>query len=486
MTTSQTAVFRQVVRDHMAPPPVAVAAVTPAVDAVDRMARAAASAAVVLDGVGRLAGIVTEQDVVRRFPGVGQPISAIMTAPVLAVRAGDQLYRAVGFMRRHRLRHMPVVDGEGNAVVGMLELHEALAVAAGPMVEDIDRLTHEDSMAGLAEVKAAQVRLAERLLADAVPAPEIQALVADINNDIHQRVLGLLVAELAAEGRGPPPVPFACLVMGSGGRGESLLFPDQDNGFVLADYPDERHAEVDRWFVELAVRFTTALDRLQFPLCTGGVMASNSVWRKTLAQWRQQLATWMRGRVPETLLGCEILLDFRCVHGACGLADEFRRFATDAARGNRTFLTLMLGLHSQHRSGIGPFGRLRTERHRRAAHRGEIDLKLHGTLPLVEAVRLLALARGVAATGTLARVDALRADGTLNEDDADHLRNAFAYLTGLQLRQQLADYRTGRPVGNFVDPERLTERELDLLKGSLRAVNDFRARLRADLTGSLL
>ena len=84
----------------------------------------------------------------------------------------------------------------------MLELHEALAVAAGPLVEDIDRLTHEDSLAGLAEVKAAQVRLAERLLADSVPAPEIQALIADINNDIHRRVLRLLEAELAGEGRG--------------------------------------------------------------------------------------------------------------------------------------------------------------------------------------------------------------------------------------------------------------------------------------------
>ena len=29
--------------------------------------------------------------------------------------------------------------------------------------------------------------------------------------------------------------------MGSGGRGESYLFPDQDNGFILADYPDAEH-----------------------------------------------------------------------------------------------------------------------------------------------------------------------------------------------------------------------------------------------------
>jgi signal-transduction protein with cAMP-binding, CBS, and nucleotidyltransferase domain len=51
----------------------------------------------------------------------------------------------------------------------------------------------------------------------------------------------------------------------------------------------------------------------------------------------------------------------------------------------------------------------------------------------------------------------------------------------LQLRRQIADYRSGRPVGYFVDPGQLTERERDLLKAGLRAINDFRSRLRADL-----
>ena len=443
-----------------------------------------ASAAIVLDGADRIAGIVTEQDVVRRFTGEGQPVSALMTTPVLTVRADDQLYRAVGFMRRHRLRHMPVVDGAG-ALVGMLHLHDALAVAAGPLVGDIDRLTHEDSLAGLAEVKAAQVQLADRLFADGVAAPEIQALIADINNDIHRRVLCLLEAELAAEGRGSPPVPYACIVMGSGGRGESLLFPDQDHGFVLGDYPDERHGEIDPWFVELAGRFAEALAGLHFPLCDGGVMASNPVWRKTLPQWRRQVAIWMRGRVPATLLGCEILYDFRCVHGSCELADALRADMTEAAAQDRAFQMLMLGVTAEHRAGVGLFGRLLTER-RPGGHRGELDLKLHGTLPLVEAVRLLALAHGIPATGTLARLNALQSKGVVDPDDADHLRSAFALLTGLQLKQQIADYRAGAAIGNFVDPRRLTERERGLLKDGLRAINELRATLRADLTGSLL
>jgi signal-transduction protein with cAMP-binding, CBS, and nucleotidyltransferase domain len=294
----------------------------------------------------------------------------------------------------------------------------------------------------------------------------------------------LLEAELVQEGRGAPPVAYACIVMGSGGRGESLLFPDQDHGFVLADYPDERHGEIDPWFVELATRFAVALDRLHFPFCDGGVMASNPVWRKTLPQWRQQVAIWMRGRVPAMLLSCEILLDFRCVHGSCGLADELRAWLTVATR-DRTFQMLMLGLGADHRAGIGLFGRLLTEG-RGSGHRGELDLKLHGTLPLVEAVRLLALAHGVPATGTLARLVALQEEGVVGRDDADHLRAAFALLTGLQLQRQIANYRAGIPVGSFVDPRQLTDRERGLLKDALRAINECRDRVRADLTGSLL
>jgi signal-transduction protein with cAMP-binding, CBS, and nucleotidyltransferase domain len=484
MTSSQTAVFRRLVRDHMAPPPPCLPDRASAAEAVRRLRDDRASAATIVDASGALVGIVTEQDVVRRYEGGSQPVTAIMTSPVLTVPARDQLYRAVGFMRRHRLRHMPVVD-DAQAVVGMLDLHEALAVASGPLVDDIDRLTREDSLAGLREVKAAQVQLAERLIADGVSAPEIQALVADINNDIHARVLRLLEAELLAEGRGPPPVLYACIVMGSGGRRESLLFPDQDHGFILSDYPDERHAEIDPWFIELATRLARSLAELNFPLCDGGVMATNPLWRKTLPQWRQQVGIWMRGRVPAMLLACEILFDFRTVHGERALGAALREQMTSAAAGNRSFQMLMLALGADHRAGIGLFGRLLTVRDR-GAHEGELDLKLHGTLPLVEAVRLLALVHGVPATGTVERLDALQAMGAVGRDDADHLRGAFALLTSLQLRRQIADYRAGGIIGNFVDPRRLSERERGLLKDGLRAINELRARLRADITGSLL
>lgn len=78
-------------------------------------------------------------------------------------------------------------------------------------------------------------------------------------------------------------------------------------------------------------------------MCDGGVMATNPLWRKTLPQWRQQVAIWMRGRVPATLLLCDILFDFRCVYGGCELADALREFVTDAASRDRGFQMLSGG-----------------------------------------------------------------------------------------------------------------------------------------------
>ena len=135
---------------------------------------------------------------------------------------------------------MPVVDRE-NRPIGVLRLHDALAVMGADSLATIDALCQERSLDGLREVKAVQVDLAEQLLSDSLPAPAIQQVLSDVNRDIHGRIIENQVAAMAREGWGPPPVAFCLIIMGSGGRGESFLYPDQDNGLILDDYPDEEH-----------------------------------------------------------------------------------------------------------------------------------------------------------------------------------------------------------------------------------------------------
>ena len=113
-----------------------------------------------------------------------------------------------------------------------------------------------------------------------------------------------------------------------------------------------------------------------------------------------------------------------------------------------------------------------------------INLKLRGSLPLVEAARLLSLRTGLPETSTLARLDGLAAKGALHPEDHDNLKDAFQFISQLLLRQQVEDFAAGREVGDFVPEERLSKRERDRLVTSLRSVVNVRETLEADLTRS--
>lgn len=309
---SLTAIFRRRAGDEAVAPVARVGAAATVREAVEAMAAERASAALVVDDGGRTLGIVTEHDVVRRVAfrlAPDTPVSAVMTAPVDAIRADDFVYHAIARMRRRRLRHMPMTGADGR-VSGVLDLHRAYAGAIAGMVDLIDQLTHEETLEGLKAVKRAQVALAEALFAEFLPAPEIQSLLTDVNRDIYARIAALLLAEMREGGWGGPPVRFCIIVMGSGGRGENYLYPDQDNGFILDDYPDDAHGAVDAWFVEFAQRMTAALDAVGIPFCKGFVMATNPLWRKTRTQWREQMGVWFRQRMGHSARFADIFFDF--------------------------------------------------------------------------------------------------------------------------------------------------------------------------------
>lgn len=483
---SQTVIFRQLVQQFMRPARLSVPLRMAVSEVVGRMADGKAGCVVVTDGDGRVRGILTEQDVTRRIAFRVTPettVDQVMTAPVRTARDTDHLYRAIARMRRYGHRHMPVVDHR-DALVGVLDLHDALAVASEQIMEQIDLLTHEGTIDGLRQVKTAQVELADQLFADDLPAPEIQALLTDINNDIYRRVVDMVLDEARAEGRGDPPLPFAVIVMGSGGRGENYIFPDQDNGMIVADYPDSEHERIDGWFRHIAERMNTRLDEVGFPLCKGHVMARNPLWRKTLPQWKAQLGIWQKKRDVVALRLSDIFFDFRGVYGPAELAAEVRREVTRLTRGNPAFLREMYHDEAEHRVALGLFNRFITEKHD-PAHKGELNLKITGTIPLVEGVRLLALGEGVEETPTLARIDRLAEARVLDRDEQDELSAAFRFITGLLLRQQIADFRAGRRVSNFVSPKTLTRRQRDELVDSLKAIRSLRKRLHLEFTGEI-
>jgi len=117
-------------------------------------------------------------------------------------------------------------------------------------------------------------------------------------------------------------------------------------------------------------------------------------------------------------------------------------------------------------------------------HTGMINLKYNGTLPLVEAARLMALKHGVAETSTLGRLKGLRECDAIDDDQYDYLTGGLNHLTRLLLRQQLRDFRSEeKKVSNFVPKASLSKREKEYLADCFRAIQDLRGKLSSEFSG---
>lgn len=457
---------------------------TPCRAMIDQFRDKLASCAVVLDASDRPIGVITMQDVACRITfrvPPEAPAESVMSSPVMTIGRQDYLYHAIAQMRRHDLRHMLVVTGHGQ-FTGIIDLHDALAVAAGRLMPEIDRLTHEGTIDGLREVKIAQIDLAEELFAENLPATDIQRLISHINNDVYRRISDSVLRRMADEGWGEPPVPAAVLVMGSGGRGENFLFPDQDNAFIVGDYADVEHGRIDAFFVEAAERLCRILDEVGIPYCNGYCMAVNPLWRKSLSQWIEQVRLWgKRSSFVAIRLG-DIFFDFQPVVGNAEMAHTLRREVTQVVRNNHPFLKRMFQDKIDHNVALGFFGGLVTEKEN-PDHRGQVNLKYSGLIPLVGAVRLMALREGVEETSTLARIRALYEESVLSAREKDDLSRAFAAITDVLLRQQIADYRAGRPVGYYIAPETFSKRQRNDLVEALKITDAIRKRVHMEFTG---
>lgn len=451
---------------------------------VGRMRAADASCAAIVDAAGCAIGLLDGDDILRRAIfdlAPEQPVRNALSPGQLFVPVDEPLFLALGRMAAERRAHALAVDADRRPA-GILHRDAALAGAAGGWLVALERAGGAADVAGLARAKAAQAEIVAALLAEHQPAAVALEFMNVANGVAVVRLIEAALAALRTDGWGEAPARFAVIVMGSAGRGESLLHPDQDNGFILADHPEAERARIDGYFSELARRLTRDLAAVGFPLCPGKVMATNPAWRMPLPRWCAQIDDWTRVRTGDAILNADIFLDFRPVFGATELAADLRRHVTQAVRGNAPFLNQMAWRQAEETVPGGFVGRLLAGRD--TALGGALDLKLNGTMPLVEGVRLLSLLAGIEETGTLRRLAALRDAGLVDGGDQDELADGFLFLVDLLLRQQVRDALAGRAVGTVVAPDELGRRERERLKETLHRIEAFRKRVSTRLLGA--
>ena len=97
-------------------------------------------AIVVMNGE-KLAGIVSERDVVRTVRAAGDfssPVSAIMTADVTTCTPDDDVQELATVMTAKRIRHLPVVDG--GKVLAIVSIGDIVKARLDELEEERDHL----------------------------------------------------------------------------------------------------------------------------------------------------------------------------------------------------------------------------------------------------------------------------------------------------------------------------------------------------------
>jgi CBS domain-containing protein len=442
-------------------PVVSAPAETNLAAAATRMLEDKVGSVLVLDADGRPDAIFTEHDLLAAIARHGhavleQRLGNHSSRPVETLPSDAFVHSAIGRMDRLGIRHIVVVEPDSGRAIGVVSARGLLKQRAGMVPAIGDAVAVATSAADLGAIHAQLPALALRLLDEGVEVRRIAALISSVVCAISGRAAALAARAVESE-RGPAPASWCYLVLGSGGRGESQLIPDQDNALVH----DGTDAD-DAWFAALGAIASDIIDQAGIPYCKGKVMASNPAWRGSLEAWRWRIDGWVETPSPDDLLSVDIFYDFQPVHGDRALASALREHARRAAT-SRPFLVVLSRELADNSFAIGFFGNLKTER-------GRLDLKRAGLLPIVAGARVLALSLGSAATSTVDRLAAARDAGIIQPHDAETLEEAQTLFLHHIVEQQGLDIAAGRAPTVSVDVKRLSVRERRRLKAALRDV----------------
>ena len=437
------------------------------------MAKHRIGALLVVGDDPRPAGIVTERDLLRATidPSTdpdAATVASVMSAPVQSMRGEEMLYRALGRMDRLGVRHLCVSDAAG-APIGMISQRDLLHHRARAAAELGDAVACADDGADLAAAHSRLAEVAGGLVTDGLTADAAARIISSEIRALTRRAAEIAAAGLEREGLGPAPAPWCVLVLGSGGRGESLLSADQDNALVHDGLEED-----DDWFAALGARLADLLDEAGVRRCDGGIMASNREWRGTVAAWRERVAGWLRRSRPDDLLHVDIFYDLLPVAGTLKLGRTLHSAAVEEARASPAFLALLADSVAGMSLPINMLGRLR-------AHDGRVDLKLGGLLPLVGIARTLALRIGSVARSTPERIQDAAAAGRVSPSDAAILVRIHRALLTLVLRQQLEDLAAGVPPSGRIAVDRLERPDERSLVRDLRTLDDTLKVLRSSI-----
>lgn len=413
-------------------------------------------------------GMITEKDMVHkvltRSSCQGEQITAdlVMDEKLVKLRVGDFYNQALLAVVKNQVKHLVVMDGD--VLAGILTLGDLIKTRSTGSLWVTDKIESAKNLDDLARIGHEVDNFLNALVAERASVPELFEIISEMHDRLTCRIIEQCQQEMVIKGYGPPPVEFCWINMGSAGRKEQTLRTDQDNGIIYAGEGPENK----KYFQVLGTRIVEELVRAGFDWCKGGTMASNPLWCRSVSQWKEAVSVWITRADPEDTRMLSILLDFRPVYGARGLARElWQHIFQDVGKPVNKASHFLTEEEVHVKVPLTIFGGFITEKS--GPNKGEINLK-YMCRHIVNCVRIFAIKNEIAESSTLGRLARIVESEILPREDVEFVQNAYEILMMLRIRENLKKVKHGKAADSYINPHGLNLIEQSMLKNAFSAI----------------
>ncbi|MEZ4984911.1 MAG: DUF294 nucleotidyltransferase-like domain-containing protein [Saprospiraceae bacterium] len=429
---------------------------------------------VIVDAANCPVGIITDKDLRNRVVtgevSRKQPVTDIMSSPVVTLKAEKTVADVQISMMKHRIHHLCITEDGTPAtpIQGVISEHDLLVLQGNNPAILIREMQRSRDTTELAAIRARGEALLAQYLEREVAIDFIASVMTEINDSLISRVITLSISELEAAGTTLPNVPWCWMGLGSEGRGEQLLRTDQDNALVFGDVPAAEMADVKARFLALAQVVTDKLNACGFEYCPADMMASNPKWCLSLSGWKEQFAEWILSPTNEHILHCTIFFDYRPLYGDESLTVALSEHIFDLIDKQQTFLSLLAKNALENPPPLTFFRHFVVEKN--GEHKDAFNIKARAMMPLTDAARVLVMSHKVGKiNNTFERFERLAALEPTHASLFQQAADAYEMLMRYRAIQGLKNGDSGK----FLHPSELSKMERLNLRNSFKPIHDL-------------
>ncbi len=414
------------------------------------------SSLVVVDAGGSPLGMLTDRDfrekVVAEARDVSNPVKAIMNTPLITIDSEENCFEALLRMIRHRIHHILVL--EDDKLKGMLTNHDFMLFQGSSPTILVKEIGQSNTIEELRDTAPKFYKAVSSLLRHGARPHNITGMITELMEKITNTVV-----DLFEEKNGDSPVPYALFFFGAGGRHELTLSFKVKLGVVYQDVSSPQQQEqVDTYFKLLAGILNSSLLACDL---TGKEQCMKVENIQAVSTWQEQFKRWGTGAGTGRDRG---FFDMRAIRGKHDSVNLLRQYLINRAAQSRGLMEALAADILQIRLPLGFFRNFVVEKG--GGNKNELNLYEKGIKPLVGCAMIYGLEKGVTRRSTLGRLREL--NSRYGFKVAEDMAQAFGYLNGLLIHNQLRQAEEGTTPDNFIKPDLLTNFERNTLKESFK------------------